>query len=452
MYSEKLSKILKSKKIEIGDSVLVKKTGSEYTGILMPRATESNILVIKLENGYNVGIDSSGAEISLVQKGENLFSGGAEHKTQSSKHETRDPKRETPHHRGEVAILGCGGTISSKVEYKTGAVYPVTTPEELVAMFPQLSDISSFHVRKLFSIFSEDMSHEHWKMIAKEVASEINAGAQGVVLMHGTDTLHYTSAVLSFMLQNLPVPVILVGAQRSSDRPSSDNELNLLNSIYVARHSDISEVAVCMHSSMDDNVCHVHKGTRVRKMHTSRRDAFKSINSVPLAAVDYRKKLFEKFSEYKKRDPDRKLVLDTKLNDNVAMVYVHPGIKSKFIDSLSSYDGVVLLATGLGHVPTNPFNDKHAHSIFKNLQELIESGVSVVAAPETIYGRLDLNVYSTGRMLDEIGVIGNGADWTPECAYTKLCWVLGHEKKPVKVKELMMKNICGEISLRSPLV
>ena len=154
MYSEKLSKILKSKKIEIGDSVLVNKNGSEYAGILMPRATESNVLVIKLENGYNVGIDSSGAEIALVQRGENLFAKDAGPKTQQ-------------HHRGEVAILGCGGTISSKVEYKTGAVYPVTTPEELVAMFPQLSDISSFHVRKLFSIFSEDMSHEHWKMIAK---------------------------------------------------------------------------------------------------------------------------------------------------------------------------------------------------------------------------------------------------------------------------------------------
>jgi glutamyl-tRNA(Gln) amidotransferase subunit D len=202
----------------------------------------------------------------------------------------------------------------------------------------------------------------------------------------------YTAAALSFMLQQLPVPVILVGAQRSSDRPSSDNELNLLNSVWAAKNSNIAEVGLCMHATMEDSYCYVHRGTRVRKLHTSRRDAFKSVNAKPLAALDYRKNFFEAMSDYAKRDSSRKLIADTKMNDNVAMVYVHPGIKPKMIDSLSKYDGIVLIGTGLGHAPTNPFNDKHAHSIFKNVKALIDSGVAVVMAPQTIYGRINMEV------------------------------------------------------------
>ncbi|MEM4329792.1 MAG: Glu-tRNA(Gln) amidotransferase subunit GatD [Candidatus Bilamarchaeaceae archaeon] len=435
MYSDNIEKTLKKIGAEIGDEVEIKKEGKGYFGILMPRTQgDPDTLVIKLENGYNIGISFEGCEVRLIKKGE-----------------MKKTEEKGSEEKGEISIIGCGGTISSKIEYKTGAVYPVISPGELLATFPQISNIAKIKVRKLFSLLSEDMAHEHWAILAKNVADEIKEGAKGVVVMHGTDTMGYTAAALSFMLQNLPVPVVLVGAQRSSDRPSSDNELNLLNSIWVAKKSDVAEVTVCMHATQDDSYCYLHRGTRVRKFHNSRRDAFKSVNSLPIAAVDYRKNLFEKINDYQKRDEKRKIELDTKINNNVAMVYVHPGIKPSLIDSLSKYEGVVMIGTGLGHLPTNPFNDAHAHSIYKNVKELIASGVAVVMASQTIYGRINMNVYSTGRLLKEAGVIGDGADWTPETAFVKLCWVLGHEKKLEKVKELMMKNIAGELSERSPV-
>lgn len=433
MYSDEIEKLLKKGNIEIGDRIAITKEGTKYEGVLMPRVQgDPSVLVIKLDDGYNIGIAFEKCEISLVKKGEQ-----------------RKAEQKTDEGKGEVAIFGCGGTISSRIEYKTGAVYPVISPKELIATFPQLSALASIKVKKIFSLLSEDMAQEHWKILADEVAGEIKDGAKGVVIMHGTDTMGYTAAALSFMLQQLPVPVILVGAQRSSDRPSSDNELNLLNSVWAAKNADMAEVSVCMHATMDDSYCHLHRGTRVRKFHNSRRDAFRSVNSLPLAAVDYRKRFLEPFSSFAPRDEKRKLIVDKKMSDNVAMVYIHPGIKPKIIDSLLDYDGVVLVGTGLGHVPTNAFNDKHAHSIFKNIKSLIDSGIAVVMASQTIYGRINMNVYSTGRLLKEAGVIGDGADWTPETAFVKLCWVLGHEKKPGKVAELMMKNIAGEISERS---
>lgn len=435
MYSDEIEKFFKKENIEIGDRISIEKDGRVYEGTLMPRVQgKNNIVVIKLDNGYNIGLAFEKASVKLLKKAEK---------------QAREEKVEEA--KGDVAILGCGGTISSRIEYKTGAVYPVISPGELVATFPALSSISSIKVRKIFSLLSEDMTQEHWKILADEVAGEIKDGARGVVVMHGTDTMAYTAAALSFMLQNLPVPVLLVGAQRSSDRPSSDNELNLLNSVWAAKNANIAEVAVCMHATIDDSYCYLHRGTRVRKFHNSRRDAFKSVNALPLAAVDYRKNFFEKISDFAERDKERKLVLDKKINSNVAMVYIHPGIKPKLIDSLADYDGVVLVGTGLGHVPTNPFNDKNAHSIFNNIKSLIDRGVAVVMTSQTVYGRINMNVYSTGRLLKEAGVIGDGADWTPETAFVKLCWVLGHEKKLEKVRELMMKNFAGELSERSVL-
>ncbi|MBI4399809.1 Glu-tRNA(Gln) amidotransferase subunit GatD [Candidatus Micrarchaeota archaeon] len=292
------------------------------------------------------------------------------------------------------------------------------------------------------------MAPEHWQVIADEIAKEIKKGTRGIVLMHGTDTMHYTSAALSFMLQNLPIPVVLVGAQRSSDRGSSDNQVNLICSCVVAK-SDIGEVTVCMHANMNDEVCHVHRGTRVRKMHTSRRDAFQSINSLPIASVDYKEKKLEIMGEYKKVS-SKGFETKSKVNGNVCLIHVHPIIKPEFIDSLGKlYDGVVLSTTGMGHVPTNPFNDKYSKTVLPSLKNLIESDIPVVIAPQALYGRLNLNVYTAGRMLNEIGVIGDQCDWLPEVALVKLMWALGQTKGIKKIRELMLTNVANEISDRS---
>ncbi len=433
MYSKRVNDELKKKNIELGDRIKVLAGDNIFYGLLMPRpySGDPDIVVLKLDNGYNLGVKADSIELEAKSE-----------KRPQEEHHKEKPKK------GDIAILGCGGTIASKIEYKTGAVYPSITPKELRTAFPELEKWP-IHSRQVFSLFSDDMNAHHWKMLADEIEEEIKSGSKGVVVMHGTDTMTYTSAAISFMLQNLPLPVVFVGSQRSSDRPSSENKMNMLNAVFSASQ-DLGEVVVCMHASTNDDFCYLHRGTRVRKMHTSRRDAFRSINSPPLFAVDYRTKRFESIGQHMPRNKGGVNVKKS-LNDNVALVYVHPNIKPKLISSLDSYDGVVLMGTGLGHVPTNPFNDKTVKAIYKPITELIRSDIPVVMSSQTIYGRLCMRVYTNGRLLRDAGVIGDGADWTPETAYAKLCWVLGQTKKMKEVEKLMMTNMVGEISERTVL-
>jgi len=428
--------ILKEKGISVGDKIKIDST----EGILMPRSEflESDVIVVKMSNGYNIGIKfKEGMKIELIEKKEQQAS-------EKTTREEFDPKKPT------VSILACGGTIASRVEYRTGAVFPSFSPEEIIEAFPEIKEIANIRARKIFDLFSEDMQPEHWKIIAQEVAKEIESGVDGVVLMHGTDTMHYTSAALSFMLQDLPVPVVLVGAQRSSDRGSSDNRINLVSAILFASKGDIAEVVVCMHENLNDDYCAIHRGTKVRKMHTSRRDAFKSINISPLARVDYHERKIEYLtSNFRKRDKTRKLKLDTNINPNVGVFYFHPGSKPEILREMAKfYEGIVIAATGLGHVGINPGNDKLAKSFLPVIKELIEKNIPIVFAPQTIFGRLNMNVYSTGRILEKAGIIGNLCDWTIETALVKLMFVLGHTKDLNEIRKMMLTNIAGEISER----
>lgn len=422
---------LRKKGIAVGDRIRVVCASGEFEGLLMPRPVtgDPGIIVVKLDSGYNTGLRPS--SVTLLEK--------------SPPRKAAPAEKEKPS-KGAVAILGCGGTIASKIEYKTGAVYPSITPKELRMAFPAL-ERWKIHSRQLFSLFSEDMNSSHWRILADAIEEEIKQGSKGVVVMHGTDTMTYTSSAISYMLQDLPVPIVFVGAQRSSDRPSSENEMNLLNAVFAA-NQDIGEVTLCMHASSNDDICHLHRGTRVRKMHTSRRDAFHSINSLPIAALDYRTDRFDPLSAHKPRSKGS-LTTKKRLNDNVALIYSHPGIKPEFISKLDSYDGVVLAGTGLGHVSAGATEDKSVRSILGPIKELISSGIPVVMSSQCISGRLCMRVYRTGRLLIEAGVIGDGADWTPEAAYTKLCWVLGQTKDMKKIESMMMKNVAGEITERS---
>jgi len=437
MYSPKIELFLKKRGVRIGDTIRISTKKSMHEGILMPQTDlgDPNSLVLKLYNGYNIGVKiDNDTAVKLVKKGRPVVF------KPSIVRATKDPNKPN------VSILGCGGTIASRVEYKTGAVFPAFSPGDLLLSFPELKEIANISGRKLFDLLSEDMTPEHWKIIANEVVKEIKNGANGIVLMHGTDTMHYTAAALSFMLKDLPVPIVLVGAQRSSDRGSSDNAMNLTCAVLAAAQSDVAEVSVCMHAGLSDDYCYLHRGTKVRKMHTSRRDAFHSINSSPLAKIWYEEKKIEMLtSDYNKRSK-RTVKIDDKLNANVVLVQIHPGMKPEFIESLKSFEGVVLTGTGLGHVPTNPSGDKFTKSFIPVLKNLIDAGIPVVIAPQTIFGRLDMNIYTAGRVLNEIGV--NQCDWTAETALVKLMFVLGKTKDIKKIKEMMMENVAGEIGNR----
>ncbi|MBN2252167.1 MAG: Glu-tRNA(Gln) amidotransferase subunit GatD [Kosmotogaceae bacterium] len=441
MYPKEIQELLEKAGITEGNRVLITKDKKTYEGILMPRISQGapENVVLKLDNGYNIGVRyEKGLKIKKMKGGYSLAYRPKKLRTR------KDPKKST------ITVLGGGGTIGSRVEYKTGAVFPAFSPGDLIASFPKLKQISNIKGKKLFDLFSEDMSPRLWQEMAKEVAKEIKKKRDGIVLMHGTDTMHYTSAALSFMVQRPTVPVVIVGAQRSSDRGSSDNEMNLLCGTALAANSDIAEVGICMHANMSDDYCYFHQGTKVRKLHTSRRDAFRSVNASPFAKVWYKDLKVEPIREDYKRRKDGKMVFDDKINEKVGLFYNWPGIEPSFLEGLVDfYDGIVIAGTGLGHVSTNPSNHPLAKSLVPALETLIESGVSVVMAPQTIYGRINMNVYETGRILNDIGVIGNGCDWLPETALVKLMWVLGHTKNVEKVKEMMMKNLAGEISERT---
>ncbi len=426
-----------------GDTIRIVKGDSEFTGILMPRPKigDASCAVIKQKSGYNIGIEiTPDTKVFLVSK------------VEGAQNTNAGEQDETPVESDFVSFLGCGGTIASKIDYRSGAVYPAFSASEIVGSFPEIAKITQIRSKMLFSIFSEDMNSYHWQQIAYQIEDQIKDGAEGIVLMHGTDTMGYSAAAISFMVQNSPVPIVFVGSQRSSDRGSSDNRVNVVCATRAAK-SDIANVSICMHATPSDDFCYLYSGTNVRKMHTSRRDAFKPINRPPLAKIDYLTGNISAISKYaqKRSDNAGKLKISIDINQNVALIYTYPGIKPDMFSSLSNYDGVVIAGTGLGHVPVNSNSDPYSMSVLGAIKSLVDSGIVVAMAPQAIYGRIDMNVYTTGRMLLDAGVIGDGCDWTPDTALVKLMWSLGQTKNAAKARALMLENVAGELSDRNGL-
>ncbi len=425
-YRGRTKELLQKIGAKPGDKLRIEKEEEAYEGILMPRSelADDKHLVLKLPNGYNIGVRVD--EITAIRK---LAEGVFPHPP--------SPKILQDATKPLVVIVGTGGTIASRVDYRTGAVYPAFTPEEICFSVPELRELANLKVVEVCNVFSEHMTPEHWKRIAEEVARQINSGAKGIVIAHGTDTMAYTAAALSFMLRGLSRPVVLTGAQRSSDRPSSDAALNLISSVAVAT-SDIAEVCVVMHGSPSDDYCLIHRGVRVRKCHTSRRDAFVSINDQPIGLV--REGRIELLTREYRKASEGKVLVDTNIDPRVALIKVYPGMSPSLIESLiGDHHGVVLEGTGLGHAP---------QALFSAIKRAIDAGMAVVMTSQCLWGRVDMKVYSTGRDLLQLGVIPC-EDMLPEVAYVKLMWVLGKTRELGEVARLMKTNIAGEISKRS---
>jgi glutamyl-tRNA(Gln) amidotransferase subunit D len=428
-YQGLARKFLESQDIAIGDHILIKKGDLEYHGMLLNRSEDADDqhIVIKLDNGYNIGINISEASLELLKKGE------------APKIELAPLDIKKDQAKMDISIISTGGTVASIIDYKTGAVHPAFTAEDLLRATPELLEEANIKGKAIMNILSENMRPDYWIQAARSIADEINDGAQGVVLAHGTDTMHYTAAALSFILQT-PVPVILTGAQRSSDRPSSDAFLNLMSSVAAAR-SELAEVMVCMHATENDRHAYLHRGTRVRKMHTSRRDTFQSINSPPLAKVKAGKiKILDKRYPYQKRGEFELEVKDS-LEPKIAFIKSFPGISAELIDYHidKGYRGLVLEGTGLGHCPDD---------LIPSLQRAADEGIMVVMTSQCLYGRTNLNVYSTGRQLLKTGVIPAG-DMLPETAYVKLVWAMGQTQDLDGVRKVMHSNLRGELGDKS---
>ena len=424
-YPPPVGPVLKQAGASVGDTVGVATRDKRFEGVVMPHHafSGSDVLTVKLANGYNVGI--SVGDITRVEL-------VAKHTPAPRKPATIPMAGGKP----TIAVLGTGGTIASYVDYRTGAVHPAVTAEELVFSVPELLEIANVRARVVFSVYSEDLKPENWQRLAEEAATELNGGAQGVVIPHGTDTLHFTTAALSFMLGDLTGPVIVVGAQRSSDRPSSDAAMNLISAAHLA-NANLGEVVGLMHGETGDTFALVHRGTKIRKMHSSRRDAFRSINAAPLGKVHHDGRV--ELSEEARPRTKGPVAVDTRLDPNVVMIYFFPGMKSDHLEALlEDSHGAVIAGTGLGHT---------AHDLIPAIAKAVRAGKPIVMTSQTLYGRVGMRVYDTGRDLLSAGVI-SGEDMLPETAFVKLMWILGHTHDPGEVARKIATAVAGEINPR----
>jgi len=428
-YSKKVQNTFKSKKIKAGDRIEIRVGKKKHEGRLMPRIElgDEDTIVLKLDSGYNMGMKyKQGMRINRLKQ--------PDEKKISFEKIKNNPSLPN------VTIITTGGTIASKVEYKTGGVKAIDNPEELLTNIPELKEIANIKFLNVVNKMSEDMDYLDWQKIANAVEKELNS-EQAVVIAHGTDTMHYTSAALSFML-NTTKPVVLVGSQRSPDRGSSDAGMNLICAVHAAL-SDIGEVGIVMHASMDDDYCVFNRGTRVRKMHTSRRDTFRTLGDEPIARI-YPDGKIEKVSEYMIKK-DSEIKADTKFESKVALVKVHPNSDPNVLDYYvkKGYKGIVIEGTGLGHVPS-----QGKLSWIPTIKK-ISKNIPIVIVSQTLFGRVNSNVYENLRILfHETGAI-NGEDMLPEVALVKLGYILGKTKDLDKIKGLMWESLVGEISQRS---
>jgi glutamyl-tRNA(Gln) amidotransferase subunit D len=412
----------------VGDILKVNSKGKTYEGILIPRSGEGTAIIIKMKSGYNIGI-SVDSEVKVEKVGK-----GTKPTFASPPIPEQNPA--LPH----VVIMSTGGTIASRVDYRTGAVRSAISASDLYGVVPELADVARVDTEIVYSIYSENLAQKNWSELAQTVAKRIAEGVDGVVIAHGTDTMAYTSAALSFALQKLPVPVILVGAQRSSDRPSSDAASNLIGAVKAAGEAPFAEVGLAMHETVSDIATVIHRGTKVRKCHTSRRDTFKSINGFPMARVKDLNINMET-NEYQQRDPNRRLVLKPNFSKKVALVKFYPGLDPSIINFYVDNDmkGILLEGSGLGHV---------SKFCFDAIKNAVAKGVVVALASQCIWGRVNMNVYDTGRDLLSFGVVPL-EDMFPETGLVKLMWALGQTNDTKEVIKLMKTNIAGEFSPRT---
>ena len=428
-YKGRTLELLTQAKASIGDVLEAETEWGTVTGTLVPRYehAKDDYVVLKLKSGYNIGVATSKLKaVTVKRRGE---------KPAFAPPRLPNPRTDLP----KVLILGTGGTIASRVDYRTGAVRPAMSASELHALIPELSDSAKVEPEILFNILSENIRVTHWSKLAARIARAVAQGYDGVVVTHGTDTLGYTAAALSFALQGVPIPVILVGAQRSPDRPSSDATQNLIGGVSFAANAPFSGVYAAMHLDESDDSIAFHRGTRVRKNHTSRRDAFVSVG-VPLAAVWCPSGIEDVDSSLPRRGDSTHFAPATRFDGNVAILKFYPSMPSKLISAVDRMGARALIVegTGLGHVSSDNISA---------IKSLVRNGKLVCMTSQCINGRVDLNVYDTGRDLVRVGVVPL-EDMLTETALVKAMWVLGNCKTVADAKAKMLENLAGEMTVR----
>ena len=421
-YKGKSLDYLNQKNVSVGDSIKVI-SDLTYAGILMPRyeTSEDSHIVLKLKSGYNIGIELD--KIKDVEK----ISSPEEKREESS---VKEADSSLP----KILLLSTGGTIASKVDYRTGAVTPALTASDLNDAVPEIGNIANIDAEVLFSEYSENLQPEHWVETAKKIESVANLDYKGVIVAHGTDTMHYSSAFLSFALSGLKIPVVFVGSQRSSDRPSSDAASNLIAAARFIAMTDVNGVYVVMHHNESDETISCHIGTRVRKNHASKRSAFETIGNDPAFLILDEKIIKNVENEFFKETFNPRLGIDTR----VALVKYHPGYEPKQIDALIDlgFKAIIFEGTGLCHV---------GKTMYSAIKKASDHGLFLGMTSQCIDGRVRMTVYESGRDLLELGIVPL-ENMIPEVALVKTMWALGNSEDNNGLKKLLLENISSEFS------
>jgi glutamyl-tRNA(Gln) amidotransferase subunit D len=445
----KLEELFKKSNVKLGDSVMIETNNATHIGILIPRYeyADANHLVLKLKSGYNIGIKIGKIKSikKITEKVDPNIKTATNYKYKDYFSHENTEQNFSQSQLPNLSLLSTGGTISSKIDYRTGGVMAALTAKELNDSIPELTRIANIDPEVVLSEYSENIKPEHWSLITRKVANNILSGKyDGIIVSHGTDTMHYTSAALSFALQNLPIPVVLVGAQRSSDRPSSDASLNLIGACTFATRSKFSGVFVAMHYSISDEVIACHIGTRVRKNHTSRRDAFHSIDVYPFSLIKKDQiEISRQYTDLKFQERNKNLesmVVRPNFESKVSLLKFYPGFDCRMIDYCVDlgHRAIILEGTGLGHINKE---------CFSQIENAVNKGIIIFMTSQCIWGRTALTVYDTGRDLLNLGVIPL-SNMTSETALVKAMWCFGNFTEEKEVIKTMTSNIANEFTNR----
>ncbi len=422
-YTGKSLEFLKKNNVAVGSTVKIL-TDLTFSGIIMPRYEHSDEkhIVLKLSSGYNVGL-----EIEKIKKVEKLpvIEKIIDEQLRLKKN-TSLPK---------ILLLSTGGTIASKVDYRTGAVTPILSAEELNSSVPELSQMANIDTEVLFSEYSENITPNHWLQISKKLLEFSDSDYTGIIIAHGTDTMHYTSSFLSFALAGYRIPIALVGSQRSSDRASSDAALNLIGATKFLIECKTNGVYIIMHHDENDETIACHMGTRVRKNHTSKRSAFQTIGDDPAYII-----INDKIQRNQKGDyfKVKEFIPRTNLDTKVALIKYYPGYDPNLLEKIieMGYKAIIFEGTGLGHI---------GNTMYDVVKKANEMGIFLGMTSQCIDGRIRMTVYESGRDLLDLGIIPL-ENMIPEVALVKTMWALGNSKDIEGVKELMLENIASELS------
>jgi L-asparaginase len=324
-----------------------------------------------------------------------------------------------------ILILATGGTITM-LRNEDGTLSPFREADVLLECVPELAQIAEVDLLALANIDSSNLQPGLWKTVATAIYERMDR-YDGFVVTHGTDTITYTSAALAFMIQELPKPIVVTGAQVPLGEIGNDGHVNLINAVRVAT-SNLAEVAVVFGSQ-------IIYGTRAKKTSVFDLQAIVSVNEQPMGDIG----LFIKFNSTIRTRNRRKPLLQPTLNENVARIAVYPGFKPEILEHLVEiHDGIVLEGYGAGHIPTE------TNSLIPAIREATARNVPVVVSTQCIVGSTQMEIYQVGRAALEAGAIP-ALDMTPETAMVKLMWVLGRTGDMVTIHSKMQKPFAREI-------